>query len=222
MSTKNVKAAMILLGLLAAGCHTSAARQHEIHQAVDAVNRERRGAALDRVLAERGARRLDAKAEWLAWNEDLEWCSPSMRSSLKDKAPPRHDLVLSRTEGRPSLTIDCDALRDAVAGQGAFEAKMESGRTVLVVPERPGGQGEWRSLAATPGGKLLVLVPQNHVVAEREIRVPGQCNRMPSVPPLDRSGMYFVIEGRSLGDLEQVSVPFDGEEVSTRCDSYVE
>jgi hypothetical protein len=160
------------------------------------------------------------RAEVLSWNEDLGWCAPSMRDI--PTAPPRHDVVITRTEARSTLVIDCDALLVAVRGQTAFEARTEAGAKVLVIPERPDGAGEWRSLATTAAGKLLLLVPQIRVTATREVRVPGVCNRMPGVPVLRRIGTFFVIEGRTLADLEQVIVPFDGEEVSTKCDSNVE
>jgi hypothetical protein len=215
----------MVAGLLMAGCHTSPARQHAIEQGVDVVNRERRAAAIGRVVAARGATLLDAKLQWLHWEEDIQWCRPELLGL--PGAPPVHDVALKSLEGHLSIAVDCHALREATFRHRAFEGKTAEGRPVLVVPDRVDDEDvEPTAVAAAPGGKVLVLEPRNHAVKVWEIRLPRECNRMPGDRPPPRlagvTAAYHVVEGRRLSDLERVPVTYDGEAVSTKCDSYVE
>jgi len=208
------------LALFVFACgHTSEARQHAIYEGVAKVNREHRDESRQRLLASRAAKALDVKAESLMWGEDLEWCTESMRSL--PKAPPRHDVVLRRTEGLPAVTVDCDALHDAVVRGGAVEGKTDAGLGVLLVPSRFMGEGESFEVAVAGDGKLLLLKPTPHVVEWHAIRVPGECNRMPTVQHVPPSGSFYVIEGKRRSDLEELAYTFEGEDVRIECDSYV-
>ena len=215
--------------LLAAGCHTSPARQQAIEEGVGAVNRQRRAAAVARVIAARGATPLDGRITWLRWEEDIQWCRPELRGL--PTAPPAHDVTLTPVGGGASIAVDCESLREATVRHRAFEGKTTGGRPVVIIPdrvepERVGDDVEPAFLATQAGGKLLVLEPHKHVVVAREIRLARVCGRMPSLPqPPQLAGVtaaYHVVEGRRLSEVERVPVPFDGEAVSTRCDDYLD
>jgi hypothetical protein len=217
-SVMSRRALALALVVLACG-HTSEARQRAIYEGVAQVNREHRDESRQRVLASRGAKALDVRAESLTWGEDLEWCTESLRSL--PRAPPRHDVVLRRDEGLPTVTVDCDALHDAVVRGGAVVGKTEAGAGVLLVSSRLMGAGETFEVAAAADGKLLHLKPSPQIVQWREIRVPGECNRMPTVQHVPPSGSFYVLEGKQRSDLEELAYAFQGEDVRIECDSYV-
>lgn len=196
---------------LSACGHTSEAEQTAIYEKVSKVNRARAAEGYRRLLAARGASPLEAKAKTLSWGSDLESCSGTSSPVARQR-----EVKIYRHEGVPRLIVSCGVLHDAAWRTGAFEGIFEGGARVLAVPAAGGA-----SLAITPSGKILHIFPRRKTTRWHEIRVPGECNRMPSPGQLPRRGNYYLLEGKRLSALERTSFTYEGEGVRTECDSYV-